>query len=297
MSTFDQLCDDVLQTLYGYGLAQPRASFLNGGIDADDLQITVNDASNFEQGIAEIGNEIVFIESIDAGNNTLTISPDGRGYYGSTAATHATSARITMSPTWSRTRVAGAVNEAILGVFPTLFGVATTSFTYNPTITTYELPALCERVLQVTCDTLGPSNEQLELNRYRFNSTATGSDFATGNSITLEKGPMPGRSVNVTYKKALTELTFGQAFTLSGLRESAKLCIKYAACSTLIAFMDSSRLPVDTAQADEYDPSRNGVGTASRTSAQLYQRYLVELDNERKRLLQNTPSTISVRTR
>lgn len=297
MSTFDNLVDDVLQTLYGYGLAQPRASFLSGAVDDTQLQFTVNDASNFEQGVAEIGNETVFIESIDAANNILTISPDGRGYYGSTAAAHADKSRITMAPTWSRSRVATAINEAILSTFPTLFGVATTSFQFNPSILSYELPAEAEKVLQVTCDTLGPSKEQLVLNRYSFNSTATGSDFATGNSITLEKGPFPGRNVNVTYKKALTEITFGDDFTDSGLRETAKLAIKYAACSNLIAFMDSSRLPVDTAQADELDPSRSGIGNASRTSAQLYQRYLVELENERMRLLQATPKTLSVRTR
>lgn len=297
MSTFDNLVDDVLQTLYGYGLSQPRASFLASGIDADDTQVTVNDASNFEQGVAEIGNETVFIESVDETNNILTISPDGRGYYGTTAATHAANTRVTMAPAWSRGRVATAINEAILSTFPTLFGVGTTSFAYNPSITTYSLPATAERILQVTCDTLGPSQEQLVLNRYSFNSTATGSNFPNGNSITLEKGPFPGRNVNVTYKKALTEITFGDDFTECGLRESAKLAIKYAACSNLIAFMDSSRLPVDTAIADELDNSRNGVGMASRASAQLYQRYLVELDNERKRLLQATPSTISVRTR
>lgn len=296
MSTFDQLCDDVLQTLYGYGLAQPRATFLVSSVADSDYTITVRDASSFEQGVAEIGNETIFIESVDTGSNVLTISPDGRGYYGTTAAAHAADTRVTMAPVWSRQRVAQAINETILGCYPTLFGVGTTTFSFNPSINTYEIPAEAERVLRVTADTIGSSREAMEINRYSFNSTAS-DDFTSGNSITLEKGPFPGRNVNVTYLKALTEITFGDAFTECGLAESAKLAVKYGACSNLMAFMDGSRLPVNTAQADEYDPSRNGVGTASKISAQLYQRHLMELESERKSLRAATPTPITVRTR
>jgi hypothetical protein len=296
VSTFDNLVDDVLQTLYGYGLAQPRAAFLTVGISNTDLAITVGDATGFEQGVAEVGNETVFIESVDYGSNVLTLSPDGRGWGGSTAATHATNARITMAPVWSRQRTATAINEAIIGTYPTLFGVATTTFSFSPVVNTYELPVGAERILRVTADTIGPSREQVTINRYSFNSTANG-DFTTGNSITLEQSGFPGTNINVTYTTAPVGITWGDVFTLSGLSETAKLAVKYGACSNLISFMDSSRLPVDTAQADEYDPSRNGIGTASKISAQLYQRYQLELETERKRLRAATPATISVRTR
>lgn len=297
MSTFDNLVNDVIQTLHGYGLAQPRAAFLTAAINTTARQISVGDATGFEQGVAEVGNEIVFIESVDYGNNVLTVAPDGRGYYGTTAASHAIDDRITMAPIWPRNRVASAINETILGVYPNLFGVATTSFTFSPTQSAYEVPAVAERVLRVAADTVGPSDEQEIITRYSFNSVAQGSNFATGNSITIEKGGFPGRTVYVTYAKQPTEITFGDDFTESGLAETAKRCIKYGACSALISYMDSSRLPVDTAQADELDPSRNGVGTASKISAQLYQRYLVELETERRRLRAATPTPISVRTR
>jgi hypothetical protein len=297
VSTFDNLVDDVLQTLQGYGLAQSRAAFVASPVASGDKQITVGDATGFEQGVAEIGNEIIFIKSVDYGSNVLTLAPDGRGFYGTTPASYAIDQRITMAPTWPRTRVAAEINATILGTYPTLFGVGTTTFTYSPVITTYGLPVDAEKVLKVTADTIGPSNEQAVINRYSFNSVAPVGDFVTGNSITLETGAFPGRSVTVTYAKQPSEITFGQSFTASGLAESAKRAIKYGACSALISYMDSARLPVDTAQADEYDPSRAGVGTASRISAQLYQRYLVELENERKRLRAATPIPFTVRTR
>lgn len=295
MSTFDQLVEDVRRTLHGYGLAQDRASFLSSAIDADDLQITVHDASDFEQGVAEVGNETIFIESVDFGSNILTISPDGRGYYGTTAAVHAEDARITMAPVWPRFTIAAAINEAITGTYPDLYATATTTFAYNPAINSYSLPATTEKVLAVTVDTIGPTREQLTVNRYSFNPNANGTNFTTGRSITLEKGAFPGRNVNVTYVTAPTEITFGDAFTECGLSETAKRCIKYGACSSLILYMDPARLPVNTAQADEYDPSRAAVGTATKLSTALYQRYVLELDNERRRQ-KNSPA-ISVRTR
>lgn len=296
-TTFDQLVTDVQQTLAGYGLAQPRAAFLVGSITATTTTITVRDAKDFSQGIAEIDNEIVFVDSVDFASNVLTLAPDGRGYYGTTAATHASNARITMAPVWPRQRIATAINEAILGTYPTLFATATATVPYNPVVTTYELPADCDRVLKVTTDTIGPSGEQVELTRWSFNSVAPTSEYANGNTLTVEKGGFPGRNLTITYAKPPASITWGNAFTVSGLAETAKLAIKYAACSTLLAFMDISRLPVDTAQADEYDQTKFGIGNAARLSAQLYQHYLVELETERKRLRSATPVKINVRTR
>lgn len=296
MSTFTQLVNDVLQSLHGYGLSQDRAAHLIAAADADGLTMTLSNVSNFEQGLAEIESELVFIESVDDASGVITISPDGRGYYGTTAAAHAINKRITMAPTWSRQRVVQALNEAIVGTHPMLFGVASTTFTFSPAVNTYELPAECERVIRVTADTIGPTKEQITLNRYSFNSAAPTATFATGNTITLEKGAFPGRGITVTYAKQPTELVEGDDFTECGLRESAKVAIKYAACSNLVAWMDTARLPVHTTQADSAD-GFNPAGRATDISTKLYQRYLIELESERRRQAQAYPATISVRTR
>lgn len=297
MSTFDDVVNDCLQLLQGFGLGQSRAGFLASPVLATDLQFSLTDAAGFEQGVAEIENELVFIESVDYSSGIVTISPDGRGWYGTAPAAHAANTRITMAPTWPKKRVADAINEAITGTYPALFGVGVTSFNYNGSATTYSMPADAEKVLKVTADTLGPSQDQVQINRFSFNSGAPVSEFATGNSITLEQGPAPGRLVTVAYMKQPVELDYGQQFTDSGLSETAKLAVKYAACSALAGFLDVSRLPVDTAQADAYDPSKNGVGTAQRVSNGLYQRYLVELETERKRLRAAYPTQITMRTR
>lgn len=297
MTTFDGLVNDCYQNLQGFGLSQPRAAFLTADITNSALQIAVGNADDFEQGIAEIGTELVFIDSVDYPSKILTIAPDGRGWYGSTAAAHLTNARITMAPTWPKVQIAEAVNDAISATYPDLFAIGSASFTFDISVTTYALPATAQRVLRVTSDTFSASQEQVQFTRYSFNPQAPTAIFPTGKSITVENCGYPGRSITVVFETAPVEITFGDAFTLSGLAETAKKAVKYAALSALTAGMDLARLPVDTATADEYDPSRNAIGVAGRVSAQLYQRYLIELAVERKRLRALAPIPIAVRTR
>jgi hypothetical protein len=297
MTTFLQLQNEVLQTLHGYGLSQPRATHLTASVDASELVFAVTSAADADMGLAEIEGELVFIESVDRTANTITIAPDGRGFYGTTAATHASGVRVTIAPSWPRNRVKQAINDVIASVYPTIFGVAQTQFTFNPSITTYSLPVAAERVLSVTADVNGPSLEQQVIKRYSFSSTAPTDDWATTNTISIQEGVTPGRTVTVTYLQQPTALSLdADALTTSGLRETAKLAIVYGACAQLLSFMDISRLTVDTAQADEYD-EKVQVGMASRIAGQLQIRHEMELEKERKRLRATTPVNISVRKR
>ena len=294
MTTFVQLQNEVLQVLYGYGLSQPRATRLNGAVDGAVTAFTVSSAADLEQGVAEVDSELVFIESVDKGSNIATVI---RGYLGTTAAAHADAAILTMAPVWPRSRVASAINDTIQSMYPALFGVAQTQFTFNPVITTYSIPSEAEKVLRVTADLNGPSLEQQVVHRYSFDSVAPTDEWATTNTLSLHESVTPGKTITVTYLKALTALVAdGDALTTSGLRETAKLAVIYGTCAQLLAFMDISRLPVDTAQADEYD-SKNQIGMAARLSGQLQLRYDLELERERKRLRATTPVAINMRTR
>lgn len=298
MTTFLTLQNEILQTLHGYGLDQPRVAWLaGGGVNTTATSWTVTDAANADQGIAECEGELIYIQSVNRSTNVLTLAADGRGYLGTTAATHAANVRITFNPTWPKNRVKAAINDVIAGVYPTLFGVAQTQFTFNPAVSTYSLPAEAERVLSVTADVNGPSLEQQDIRRYHFNSVAPTDDWPTTNTITLHESVTPGRTVTVTYAKQPTALSAdGDLLTASGLRATAKSLIVWGACSQLVGYMDVSRLPADTAIARELGEV-NPVGTASRVSGQLYLRYQAELEAERRRLRATTPVTVTVRKR
>lgn len=294
MTTFKGLQDEVLMALHGYGFAQPRTTFLTSPISESDLTASVRNASDIDMGLAEIDGELIFIESVDRATGTITFSPDGRGYYGTPAASHLANARVTFAPTWPRQRIKAAINDVILGVWPTLFGVAQTQFTYTPAVTTYSMPAEAEGVLSVTADTFGPSREQQVVNRYSFNSVAPVDDWATQNSITLHEGVSPGVTVTVTYKKAPSILSAdSDTIATSGLRESARQLLMLGACAQLLSMMDVSRLTVDASMADEAD-ERNAIGTAARLANQFQIRFEMEIEKERQRLRQTTPPKIKV---
>lgn len=297
-TSFGNLQDEVLQILHGYGLDQPRTTWLaGGGVSSSATAWTVTDASVVQQGLCEIESELVYVQSVNRTGNTLTIAPDGRGFYGTTAAAHAANVRITVNPTWPRNRIKAAINDVIVSTYPTLFGVTQTQFTFNPAVTTYSLPAEAERVLSVTADLNGPSKEQQDVTRYHFNSVAPTGTWATTNTISLHQSVTPGRVVTVTYAKQPSALSAdSDLLTASGLRESAKALVVWGACSQLVGYMDVARLPVDTAQAADLADG-NTLGMASRVSGQLYLRYQAELEAERRRLRAATPVSISVRKR
>ena len=294
MTTFLNLQDEVLMALHGYGLAQPRTTFLLTSITATDLTVAVRDASNIDMGLAEIGGELVFIESVDRSSGTITFSPDGRGYYGTTAAAHDANARLTFAPTWPRQRIKAAINDVILGVWPTLFGVAQTTFTLTPAVTTYAMPDEAEGVLSITADTYGPSRQQQVINAYRFDATAPTDEWANGKSVTLLEAASPGADVTVTYTKQPSILTAdADTIATSGLRESARKLLMLGACAELLSMMDVSRLTVDTAPADELD-NRNAIGSAARLANQFQLRFEMEIEKERQRLRETTPAKIKV---
>lgn len=283
--------------LNGYGIDQPRSTYLTAAVGAADLSFSVASAADFDQGLAEIEGELVFVESVDRTNGVLSFAPDGRGYFGTTAAAHSENARIVFSPVWPRHRVKAAINDTIVGTHPILFGVGTAQFTFNPSVTTYSVPAEAERVLTVQADVNGPSREQQRIGRYSFNSVAPTDDWPTGNTVTFHEGVTPGRTVTVTYAKKPSVLSAdGDQLSVSGLAETAKRAVVYGACSQLLSYADVSRLHVDSARADAYD-EKVQVGMATRLAGQLELRYLAEVESERRRLRQATPVPVTMRRR
>lgn len=294
VSTLSQLVDETLLSLAGYGAPNDRATFLAADVTDSGLLLLVLDGSAVAQGIAEIDSELVYIESVTG--NEVTISPDGRGFYGTVAAAHDADSRLTMSPVWPRSRVTTALNDAIEGTYPTLFGLGSYAFTNTGVQNTYPIPADCEQILSMTASHPSPTREQQNIRRYYFNAVADTSQFATGKTVTIEEGVFPGASVTLTYRKAPSAIDPTDDFTASGLRATARIAVRYGAMSELVAGMDSERLVTGTAQADQFE-TKTTVGTAAKISAQLYQRYLLELENERQRLAAKTPVPITVRTR
>ena len=280
MTTYNEMVEEVLINLEGFTLRQDRTTYLTTAIDSDDLTLSLASGDNIGKGIVEVDEELIHIDSVDRSDRSAVISPFGRGYRGTTAASHALNAKVTFSPSFPRLSVKRAINDTIRAVYPNIFGVTSTTFTYNAAQTTYSLPANAETVLAVSWDSIGPSGEWIPIRRWRQDPTAASSEYATTNSISIYDALVPGRTVQVIYTKEPSALSSASDVftTVTGLPESTRDVIIYGAAYRMVSFLDPGRLTFTSPEADQNDTTRQfGAGTnTARYLLALYQQRLQE---------------------
>lgn len=279
MTTFAQLTDDTLLYLYGFTVAQDQSTHLTAAIDADDTSLAVADGTNLSRGLLEVDDELLWVDSANA--NTLTIPPYGRGFRGSTAASHASGTRVVTNPLFPRRLVKDALNQAALAVFPMLSAVGETTFTYYPAVSTYALPAGANSVISVSWQTVGPSREWLPVRRYRIDSSAATTAFATGSTISLYDAILPGRSVKVVYAKSPSVMVNDtDAFaSVTGLPASSEDVVRIGAQMRLVPLLDAPHLQGASAEAD-FSANMRPAGGAAQLGRFLMQQYQIRLQEE-----------------
>ena len=279
------MVEEVLINLEGFTLRQDRTTYLTSAIDSDDLTLALASGDNIGKGIIEVDDELIHLDSVDRSDRSAVISPFGRGYRGTTAASHALNAKVTFSPSFPRLSVKRAINDTIRAVYPNIFGVTSTTFSFNAAQTTYSLPANAETVLAVSWDSIGPSGEWVPVRRWRQDPTAASADYATTNSISIYESIVPGRTVQVIYTKEPTVLSSGSDVfnTVTGLPESARDVIVYGAAYRMVSFIDPGRLSFTSPEADQNDTTRQ-FGSGTNTARYLLALYQQRLQEESQKL-------------
>ena len=283
MSTFGALTDSTLRYLHGFTTSQEDETYLTSSLSSSGLTLNVGDATALSRGVVEIDDELIRVDSVDEQSLAATIPPYGRGYKGTTAASHATNSRITIAPLFPRVDVKNAINQSIQSVFPIVSAVAETTFTYSPAISTYALPAGAQSILTVTWKTVGPSKEWYPVRRWRIDSAADTTAFPTGATVSVYDQITPGRTVKVVYMKPPSPLTAeSDPFTNSGLPATAEDLIRLGAAMRLITFLDSPHLSGMSAEAD-FSANQRPVGGSAQLARSLMQQYQIRLSEEAAR--------------
>lgn len=286
MTTFNEMVDEVLLNLAGYTMRQDRLTYLTSAVTSTSgLSVGIASVDNVARGLVEIDEELLFVDSVNRPASSLVIAPFGRGYQGTTAATHAQNAKVTIAPTFPRVAVKRAINDTIKAVYPQLWGIGTHTFTYSPAANTYSLPSAAEGILAVSYSTTGPTQEWVPIRAWRHDPMANTGSFTSGNTISLYSGVEPGRTVQVTYSKEATPLVNNSDdfTTVSGLPLSTKDVIIYGAAYRLISFVDPSRLTFTSAEADEADRTKP-IGSGSNAARFIFSLYQQRLQEEAGRL-------------
>lgn len=293
MSTFRQLVDRTLQSLQGDALDQTEQTHLTAAITDADLELTVDDPSQVSAGLAEIGDELVWVKSVNRQTSVVTLSPYGRGYRSTTAAGYDEGTAILNNPRYSRARVKEALNTAIESVYPDLFVVKNTNISYVAARLTYELPADCEQIHSLSWESIGPSRMWIPINQYRFDPRADTTDFPNGKSVDVYESIIPGRDVRVTYltSPSLLEEDADDFVTTTGLSVTAEEAIVYGACHRLVGFMEPARLQTSSVESS----ARSQLvqpGASVNAAKFFYGLYLESVNTERERLLRLHPGTV-----
>ena len=79
---------------------------------------------------------------------------------------------------------------------------------------------------------------------WSFNASANTTDFANGKSIDIMDSITPGRTIQVTYSAAPTELSSNSDVfaSVTGLPSSAEDVVTYGACYRLLPALEAARL-------------------------------------------------------
>jgi hypothetical protein len=295
MATFGQMTDEVSRKLAGFTLRQDRQTHLTAAVNATATSITVASAQNISSGIIQIDDELIYIDSYDRNSGVLSIPPYGRGYNGTSAATHQNGARVIVSPTFPSVDIKGAINETIEAVFPDLYATSTHTFSYSTAKSTYALPNEAETVLGVSFQTTGPSKEWLPIRSWRVDPMANTDAFNSRNSISLYSGVEPGRTVQIFYTSAPTVMDSNDDDfeIVTGLPASCRDVIILGASARLSAFVDPGRLTFGSAESDQQSQiAGRAYGAGTNASKYLLALYDKRLSEESRKLTDRNPTRI-----
>ena len=285
MSTFAELTDSTLLYLSGFSNMQDQSTYLTAGVDAATLTLPIADASAVSRGLVEIDDELIQVDNVNTTGLLLTAPPYGRGFRGTTAASHSSGARVVSAPMLPRKMVKNAINETIRSLFPDLYGVDSTTFTFINGQRTYPLPAGAQSAVQVQWQMSGYATEWEPVRRYWVDGNADTTVFPTGVSIDIKDFVVPGRSVHVVYTKEPTELSSNTDVftTVTGLPASCEDLVRLGAAYRMIGFLDTPHLSGYSAEAD-FSSNMRPAGGAANLSKWMLQQYQIRLQQEQNKL-------------
>lgn len=290
MSTFGEMIDSTLLELSGYSVLQDQATHLTAQVSSTASALPIADTTAISRGLIEINDELMWVDTVDSQSKTVALAPYGRGYRGTTAATHAAGSRVVSSPVFPRSLVKAKINEAIRATFPDLFAVASTTFSFVPARTTYELPAGAQDIINVAWQSVGPSREWNPIRRYRLDKQANTTTFPSGVTLSIYDMITPGRTIQVNYTTQPNPMVNdGDDFvTTTGLPASCEDVIRLGVAYRMVPFFDSPHLSGLSAEAD-FGINNRPVGSSANMARFMLQMYGVRLQEESKRLRELFP--------
>jgi len=284
MPTFKELVDEVALNLQGFTLRQDRSTHLTANVTSTATTMTLASADNVAKGIIQIEDELIWVDSYDKNTGVVTIPPYGRGYLGTTKSSHTSGTQVVIKPTFPRYNIKKAINDTVRAVGETLYATGTYTFTYTPAQITYSIPDNVEKILGLSWQTIGPTQEWLPIRSWRQDTMSNIASFNSNNSVSIYDGIVPGRTVQVYYTQLpdTFEIDQDDYEDVTGLPLSAKDVIVYGAAYRLASMVDPGRLTFVSPES-EIQTGRIQVGQGQNAARYLLALYQQRLDEESRK--------------
>jgi hypothetical protein len=287
------MVEDTASEVSSYVRNQESITVLTQAVNDSELTLTVDDASAISRGLAEIGDELIYVKSVNTTAGTITVIPGGRGWRGTTSTSHGVNTVLRNNPTFPRAQIRRALNDTIRGI--DLRAIDSHEFEFDGTQYAYALPTNFQDVTGVAWDAPDTTEIWPLIKRFRLdrNFRVSGDSSTMRTAIVLLESPMPGRTVRVQYAKFPTALSSdGDDFvSVTGLPASAEDVIRLGAMWRLVSTIDPGKVVAMTPSADLVDsPVPSGESTT--VARYLYQLFTVRLAEERAKQQDNYMSII-----
>lgn len=279
MTTLSEMIDITLAEVNSYTKSQESVTVLLEAIGESDLSFTVDDAKSISKGTIEIGDELVYVKSVNPTYAEASVMPGGRGWRGSTVATHPQYTIVRNNPLFPRSQIKRAINEIIRS--QALMALKVHEFEFTGAQFAYELPPEVIDITGVSYELPDGTGVWNLLKYWRLDTNYKGST-GTVPAIVLNEAPMPGATVRVQYVGAPSELADGDTFADTGLASSAEDVIRYGAMWKLLSTVELGKTMTTSASGEVLDGQVN-AGQATNVAKYIYQIYQTRLVEERLR--------------
>lgn len=255
MTTAANLIDRTVQNLLA-GTVEERNKIASS-LDASTTSVPIEYSlgSLREQTVFQVDSELMYIWEVNTATKTLTVE---RGFGGTTAATHADGAIVTINPKFPRWQVLQALNDELSDLSSPmngLFQMKTVDISYNGSDRQINLTGISSMIDVYDVRWRYLSDDYPVVRRYRLMRDMPTSDFASGFALTLDE-PVMSSTIRVIYKDAYAPFA-SEASTLESTGASSVLAdlLVLGAQIRLIAGREVKRSFIesqgDTRRADE----------------------------------------------
>jgi hypothetical protein len=221
VTTAGTLVDRTVQNLLA-GTVEERNK-LASSLDASTTSVPIEYSlgSLREQTVFQVDSELMYVWEVNTASKTLTVE---RGFGGTTAATHADGAIVTVNPKFPRWQVLQALNDELSDLSSPmngLFQMKTLDISYNGSDRQVNLTGVTSMIDLYDVRWRYTSDDYPVVRNYRLMRDMPTADFASGYVLTLDE-PVMSSTIRVIYKDAYGSLS-SEATTLASTGASSSL--------------------------------------------------------------------------